>query len=239
MKHFAFFLTILFGARLFAIDANQLVKKADLARAPQVQFSCDIQVNDDNGEDKKTSVYRVFVKNERTSLVDQLEPQRARGRKLLLNDYDMWLYTPNMKRATRISVEQKLTGEVSNGDVARTNFSQDYDAKEVSKEKVDEKDAIKLELTAKNKDVTYRRISYWVEVSTGVPLKAQFFALSGKLLKEATYGDLKTDLGIKMVHKMVITDALKKNRTSTLNYFNYKVEKFSSAKFSKESLDQD
>ncbi len=221
------------------MDASQLVRKADLARSPQTSFSCDVRVSDDDGEDKKTSLFRVFVKDDRTSLVEQTEPQRAHGRKLLLNEYDMWLYTPNMKRATRISMEQKLTGEVSNGDVARTNFSQDYDAKEVAREKIDGKDAVKIDLSAKNKDVTYRKISYWVEASTGVPLKAEFFALSGKLLKEAVYGDLKTELGIKMIHKMTITDALRKNKTSTLIYSNYKVEKFSSAKFNKESLDQD
>ena len=233
-------LLVFFSAlNLRADEAIELVKKVDLVRAPQSQFSCDVKVDDDSGEDQKSSTFHVSVKDERTSLVDQLEPQRARGRRLLLKDYDMWLYTPNMKRATRISLEQKLTGEVSNGDLARTNFAQDYIAKEVGRENLKDKVIVKLELTAKSKEVTYRRLDLWVENESGVPIKAQFFALSGKLLKEAVYEDFRAEMGTKMIHKMTITDALKKNRTSVLRYSNYKKEKFSAAKFNKETLDQD
>ena len=60
-------------------------------------------------------------------------------------------------------------------DLARTNFSEDYNAKEIGREKINGKESAKLELTAKNKDVTYRKIHYWVEIGTGAPLKARFF----------------------------------------------------------------
>jgi len=221
------------------VDANQLVRRADLTRAPFTQFSCRVRVIDDDGIEKKQSLFRVLVKDERTSLVEQIEPERARGRKLLLKDFDMWLYTPNMKRATRISMEQKLTGEVSNGDLARTHFSQDYGAQKIGTENILGKETLKLELLAKNKNVTYRKIHYWIETDSAVPVKAQFFALSGKLLKEAIYQNLKSELGVKIIHEMIITDALRKNKTSSLVYSDYKAEKFSDAKFNKESLDQD
>ena len=32
-------------------------------------------------------------------LTEQIEPERARGRKLLMKNYDIWLFTPNIKKA--------------------------------------------------------------------------------------------------------------------------------------------
>ncbi len=230
---------LLLSSRVFAADADELVKRADHARSPLHQFSMKVQINDDDGTDKKVSVYRVLVKDARTSLVEQLEPERSRGRKLLLKDFDMWLYTPNMKRATRISMEQKLTGEVSNGDLSRTNFSEDYSSQILGEEKIDGQSVTKLELIGKNKNVTYRKIHYWINKNSGAPVKAQFFALSGKLLKEAVYSGLKPELGNPIIHEMHITDALQKNKSSHMTYSGYKLEKFSDSQFSKESLDQD
>jgi outer membrane lipoprotein-sorting protein len=238
MKIFIF-TSLLLGAQCFAIDAAQMVKNADRARSPIKPFSMNVRITDDDGTDKKTSVYRVQVKDPRVSLVEQIEPERARGRKLLLKDFDMWLYTPNMKRATRISMEQKLTGEVSNGDLSRTNFAEDYNAKILSEEKINSKTAVKLELLGNNKSVTYQKIHYWVDKATNAPLKAQFFALSGKLLKEAVYLDLKPELGGKMIHTIRINDALQKSKLSVMTFTAYKFEKYSDAQFSKESLDQD
>lgn len=234
-----FLLSLLVCSRSFALDAGQMVKNADRARSPLKSFSMKVSITDNDGTDKKTSVYRVQIKDPRVSLVEQIEPERARGRKLLLKDFDMWLYTPNMKRATRISMEQKLTGEVSNGDLSRTNFAEDYTATVLSEEKINGKAAVKLELIGNNKNVTYKKIHYWVDKATNVPLKSQFFALSGKLLKEAVYLDLKPELGSKMIHKILITDSLQKNKTSIMNFNAYKFESFSDAQFSKESLDQD
>ena len=53
---------------------------------------------------------------------------------MLMKDYDMWLFTPNIKKPLRISLEQKLTGEVSYGDIAKTNYAEDYNAKLISTE---------------------------------------------------------------------------------------------------------
>lgn len=212
------------------------VVKADKFRSPDVDYSIKVKVVDIDGSDKRENIFNVASKDNRLTLVEQIAPERQRGRKLLMRDHDLWLYSPNVSRPTRISFEQKLTGEVSNGDLMRTNFAQDYDAKVTGNETLPEGKTVKLHLTAKNKDVTYNSIDYWVNESNARPVKAVFYALSGKPLKTANYLEFKVQLGSPRLTKVQITDALQKTHQSVMYYASFKKEKFDDTYFSKESL---
>ncbi len=64
MKKVCLLLAIfLMALNVFADTANEIVKKVDLARAPQTQFSCNVQIEDDGGEDKKSSHFRMVMSN--------------------------------------------------------------------------------------------------------------------------------------------------------------------------------
>ena len=39
---------------------------------------------------------------------------------------DMWVYLPDTSRPVRITPLERLSGDASNGDVARTNYAVDY-----------------------------------------------------------------------------------------------------------------
>ena len=220
------------------VTADNIVKQADQARAPQGDFSMSVRVVDTQGDEVKESVYRVSSKGTTLSLVEQNEPARLQGRKLLMRDHDLWLYTPTIKRPTRISFEQKLTGEVANGDLMRTSFSTDYSASLSGEEKIDSVVTYKLHLVARNKEVTYRTIDYWVDKAKLYPVRATFFALSGKALKSAVYSTFKPVLGKPRMMRVLITDFLQSKRTSLLNYAQFKREKFDESFFSKEALGQ-
>lgn len=233
----AFFLSFLLGSKLLAseIDPNEIVRKADLRRGlGNVSHSFNVTITN---QDNKREVYQVSFKDVNASLTEQTEPERARGRKLLMKDYDIWLYTPNIKKPLRISLEQKLTGEVSNGDIARTNYAEDYDATLLATEKKGNEEFYKLELKAKNKKVTYGRIEYYVSKKDFIPSEATFFALSGKALKSAEFQDFKTIQGMKRATKMVIRDNLQKDKTSTLVFSDHKPQKFDESLFNKDRLE--
>jgi len=124
-----------FNAHAADIDANEIVKKADLKRGlGNISHSFVVTITN---QDDKREAYNVSFKDVNASLTVQTEPERARGRKLLMKEYDIWLYTPNIKKPLRISLEQKLTGEVANGDIARTNYAEDYDATLLGTEKLE------------------------------------------------------------------------------------------------------
>ena len=227
-----------FSAQLGAstnIDANEIVKKADLKRGlGNISHSFDVNVID---QDNKSEMYHVSFKNVNQTLTEQTEPDRARGRKLLMKDYDIWLYTPNIKKPLRISLEQKLSGQVSNGDIARTNYAEDYEATLNSVEKLDKKEFYKLDLVAKNKKVTYSKIEYLVSKKDYAPIEATFFALSGKPLKRAKFLDFKLINGMARSTKMYIQDYLQKTKFSTLIFSNHREESFSDNLFNKERLE--
>jgi hypothetical protein len=219
------------------IAPEEIVKKADEARAPQGDFSCLVEVQDKDGDTVSAkTTYKVYSKGNDLTLVQTVAPARLVGRKLLMRENDLWLYLPSVKRPTRVGFQQRLTGEVSNGDLASTNFAKDYDAKIVGDDTLDGHACYKLELTAKRKDVTYNSITYWVEKNNFHPRKAEFHALSGKLLKTGIYSRYAPELGKERVSQMIITDALHPTRQSVLQYKEYRREKLNDRLFNKESL---
>ena len=229
--------SFLVSFKLFSadIDPNEIVKKADLKRGlGNVSHSFNVTITN---QDNKREVFQVDFKDVNASLTNQTEPERARGRKLLMKDYDIWLYTPNIKKPLRISLEQKLTGEVANGDIARTNYAEDYDATLLETLKKGNADVYKLELKAKNKKVTYGRIEYLVAKKDFMPMEATFYALSGKPLKSAEFSEFKQIQGMSRATKMTIRDYLQKDKFSILIFSDHKTKKFDESLFNKDRLE--
>lgn len=231
-------INLLFAALSYgALSPQEIIKRADVARYPEGQFSFFVKVTDqEDNSDSKETVYLVHTKDSNNSLVETKAPEKMRGRKLLMKQHDLWMFLPNLKKPTRVGFEQRLTGEVSNGDIARTNFADDYQAKIISEVTLNGTPCYKLLLTARHKEVAYRKIVYWVSKKDFFPLQVNFYAISGKLLKTGTYSQVKKVLNKSRVTQLVITDALHQKRKSTLNYFNFKKTSYDDTFFSKESL---
>ena len=113
------------------------------------------------------------------------EPAAERGQIMLMKGHDLWVFLPNVSQPVRLSLSQRLTGQVANGDLARVNFAGDYDAKLLRTEEVDGETMHVLELTARDRNVTYHKVLYWVRKSNDWPYKAEFYSLSDRLLKTA------------------------------------------------------
>ena len=57
------------------------------------------------------------------SIIMVTEPASDRGQILLLKGHDLWIFLPAVSQPVRLSLAQRLTGQVANGDLARANFS--------------------------------------------------------------------------------------------------------------------
>ena len=220
-----------------AIDAQYIIKEADKARAPGDSFSFELEVISKKPDRKdEISKFKILVKGRDKSLVKFTYPKRDKGKVMLMVGNNLWIYIPTSRNPIRISQQQRLIGQVSNGDVVRTNFSQDYFASLLEEIELEGKNCYLLELIAKSNEVAYHRIIYWVEKGSFNPVKSEFYTISGKLLKSAYYQGYKDILGRERITQMVIADNLREGQTSIMEYSNMKIEEFPDHIFQKSYL---
>ena len=106
-----------------------------------------------------------------------LEPAADRGQAMLMRGRDLWVFMPNISQPVRLSLAQRLTGQVANGDLA-ANFSGDYEPKILRTDTIDGEKMHVLELTAVDRGRHLRQVLYWVRQSNNWPHKAEFYSLS-------------------------------------------------------------
>jgi outer membrane lipoprotein-sorting protein len=200
-------------------QAREIVEKADLVRFPGEGFQVDVSVNSSNaGRSVETRQYRVLSKGNENTIVMVTEPAADRGQIILMKGRDLWIFLPNVSQPVRLSLSQRLTGQVANGDLARANFAGDYTPKLVRTEKIDGEDHFVLELIAVDRTVAYHRVMYWVKQKNFFPHKAEFYSLSDRLLKTCRYENFQQMLGKLRPTRLVMQDALRKGEESVLDY---------------------
>jgi len=218
-------------------SAQQILERADLIRFPADAFQVDVSISTTE-PDREAEVreYRILSKGNDRTLVQTTAPPIDRGQILLMRDRDLWAFMPNLSQPLRLPLAQKLTGQVANGDLARANFVGDYTATLLRTESVNDKPHYVLQLDAADRWVTYRRVLYWVGVEDNRPLKAEFFALSGRLLKRCHYEGFSELGGVVRPTRLVMEDAMRPGRVSVLVYSNMRGRELEDKLFNKDYL---
>jgi hypothetical protein len=217
--------------------AKAIVEKADLVRFPAEPFEVMVSVTSTGAEGQADERrYRVLTKGHENSLVLVTEPASERGQILLMKSRDLWVFLPNVSQPVRLSLAQRLTGQVANGDLARANFSGDYTAKLLRTESIGDDPYYVLELTAVDHSVTYHRVLYWVRQANYRPYKAEFFSLSDRLLKTCLYQNYKPMAGKERPTRLVMENALLKDEVSVLEYSTLRLRDLPDKLFTKDYL---
>ncbi|NBU20906.1 outer membrane lipoprotein-sorting protein, partial [bacterium] len=129
LLHLCYLFFLLYAPLTFGStpSVDDILQKADEVRNPSQSYSMKVRVL--RGEAKEfTSSFEVFIQGNQKTLIRTLEPNRDRGRNLLMLGEEMWAFIPNLNRSVRVSLSQKLTGEAANGDLSRMRWSGDYSA---------------------------------------------------------------------------------------------------------------
>jgi outer membrane lipoprotein-sorting protein len=215
---------------------QEVVEKADEVRFPKEAFQVEVEIVSKTADSEPESRrYRILAKGNEAAIVLTVEPQSERGQALLMRGRDLWVFMPDVSQPIRLSLSQRLVGQVANGDVARANFSGDYTAKVLRYDPCDDEVCYVLELEANDSSVAYHRVVYWVQQRTFHPFKAEFYAISGRLLKTATYGAFKALGGKIRPTEVIIEDAVKKGQ-SLLSYSGLRLRDLPDKVFSKDYL---
>jgi hypothetical protein len=217
--------------------ARSIVEKADLVRFPAQGFQVDVEIlTTRDGQRTEARKYRVLTKGNENAVVMTTEPASERGQILLMKARELWAFLPNVSQPVRLSLAQRLTGQVANGDLARANFGGDYTAKLLRNDTVDRENYYVLELTAVDRAVTYPRVVYWVRQGNGSPHKAEFYSLSNRLLKTCTYEKFQTMAGRVRPTRLVMSDVLRQGEQSVLDYSDMKLRDLPDKVFTKDYL---
>lgn len=199
-------------------NADDLLKRSDAYRNGWPSFVVNVKItNYESGKSDEEKLYQVSQKGTDRTYVEFMSP-RDKGRHLLMLGDDMWIYLPDTSRPVRITPLERLSGDASNGDVARTNYSVDYTPTYLRTEKVGTDECYVLELTARRKGATYQRIMYWVRAADARPIRAEFYLTSGKHIKSATFDQYQDSNGHLLLRKLTLYDEIRHNSRSVLEY---------------------
>jgi len=212
------------------VDVNTILVKADAIRNPSDSFFMEVRLENKGESDE--SLFEVFTKGKDKTLIKTIMPTMNRGRNLLMLEENMWVYIPNLKRAVRVSLAQKLTGQAANGDISRMRWANDYEPKLIGQDN----ESWNLFLTAKKKGLTYDKIRIWVKKNSFQPIKAEYLTVNEKVLKTAQFYEYKQIAGGIRPTKILIESALNKEETSLIEIKKMEVKDFPETNFQKDNL---
>ena len=219
------------------LPAEEMLRRADEVRNPQLDYTLTVTVTSVKpGRAAQTATYDVLVKGRENTVIKTLSPPVDRGRVLLMKGRDLWAYLPTISKPLRISLRERLIGDVANGDLARANFSGDYTPALVRIDRLADRDYDVLNLTATAEDVTYARVVLWVDRKTFRPHHAEFYAVSGRRLKTCAYEDYRELGSLVRPTRLVMRDALTVGQTSTIVYDRIEVAPLPEKYFTKDYM---
>lgn len=229
------------AADLNSLSAEELLAKVDAYRNfKNTAFSFDLElVSEEKDKAAKTFGMHAKILNSHTSLVIYREPVREQGKALLMNGRHLWFFSKMAKKPIRITPQQRLLGEASNGDVASTDFSGDYQPQFAADVKTEANQKV-LQLDAKPDSLAaYHKIILWVDSTNAQPKKAEFFTESGKHLKTAYYTRFEALPALdnkQQVVELEIHNALTEGNITRMRYSNFQTEDLQENQFRPEQV---
>ena len=232
------------------LTAQEIISRSDEIRNPKDPFVVTIQLTEYiNGAARNEIALTVYSKLAAASekfrnLVRYAQPPRDRGKSVLMDGTLMWFYDPASKTSIRISPEQRLVGQASQGDVVTVNLARDYTARLVGSaegETIQDADKVArscwhLELSPKNSEAIYAKAEYWVEKDSFHPIKGKFYSDSGRVLKIAYYHRYEKQLGAERPGETIIIDAVNAKLVTTMSFHGYRATDIPDSWYQREYL---
>ena len=215
------------GSAEEASFATDILKKTDIERGgglPGIAWDIHALVKTRDSE----LVRDLSVKAcKQDSLAEFTAPPSVKGQKLLLVGRNMWFVQPGLQKPVPISPRQRLTGLASNGDIAATDYAGDYISTLAKEDTIQGEQCYILDLHASNRSVAYDHIVYWVSKTRLVGIRADFYTLSGKQLKSASF-EYHNRIDYQghdwpFISRMTITDPLDPTNVTVMDYSHFRV----------------
>jgi outer membrane lipoprotein-sorting protein len=186
------------------------------------QVELEMLVYRDN-ELRKT--YRMLLKyaDADHTLAETTYPPRNQGEKMLqAGRRNYWLFLPNINKSVRISESNSFSnGDFSNADILSPRLSSEYTPRLLGVEALNNEEAYKLELTAKDEEAAYARILYWIRRADFVPLRRDYYTFSQQLLKRLDLRQMSAVMPKGSPDALMMTSVLERDKKTVIRYLKY------------------
>ena len=202
---------------LLAADPTvaQLLEKYDAIMGP-TQFEAEATMTATREDGSSRTYAMKFLKKDQDKFrLWFSDPAAVKGQEMLRNGDNLWVYIPNLKRATRVANRDNFQGgDFNNADVLRVNYAADYNGKLIDS---GDPAAWCLELKAKSQETAYDSIKLWMRKSDYQPVKGQYYGTSGQMIRSAVFSEHKEfEKGFMRPARIVMQNELVKSRRSEM-----------------------
>ena len=200
-----------------APSVDDILKAYDSIMGPE-KFEAEAAMTATRDDGSKRTYVMKFLKRDSDKFrIWFSEPSAVKGQEMLRNGENMWVYLPNLKRATRIANRDSFQGgDFNNADVLRVNYQVDYDGTLLESTVPD---TYLVELKAKNTSTSYDKIRLFVRKKDLQPVRGEYFGTSGQMIRSAEFSDHKElDKGYVRPSRMVMKNELVKARSTEMHF---------------------
>ncbi len=177
-------------------DAREIVRRSDdLMRGETSRGTYEMTVKTPDW--KRTLRLNAWSSGRDKTFIRILYPPKEAGITTLRIDYNMWNYLPNVERTIKIPPSMMfqpwMGSDFTNDDLVKeSSVVKDYTHTIVDEETVDSHQAYKIRLDPKpGAPVTWGKLIQWIRKGDYVPLRQEFYAERGKLVKVLKYSDIR------------------------------------------------
>lgn len=215
----------------YGLDPNEIIAKSDKQFIPDM-FTYNMTLRTTSADGKIDIVDYKGKKKHENNIMITINPASARGQVNLKNRNVLWSYFPTSGSTVKQSYQAIILGtSVSYGDILALELSRDYNVRtmiETSSLSNDQEQSNGSSPTNKfylltlgpKKDVDgYAKIFLWIDEKNFLPVKREYYALSGLLVKACEVQGISFDeKGVASEYKELFFEPLKKKQTLVTIY---------------------
>lgn len=210
---------------LSKVDAKALVTKADLlirGESSSIQYSTFTVIRPGSTVERE---FISYLKGKPFSFTHFLKPMADRNITFLKRDYDLWTYSPKVRKEIRIPVTMMHEGimgsDYTYDDMVKAStLADDYDPKIVGVSKEMEKAhgrVYVLDLTPlPGKPIAYKKLRLWIREEGTIILRQQYYDDNGQVTRVQEYSEIK-EIGKRVIPtRYEMFDATKQGHSTVM-----------------------
>lgn len=199
---------------------DNMTNDTEIARGEMV-------ISDRFGE--RTKSFISYAAGTEEMMLEFTNPEE-RGQKILRLSDEIYLYFPEAEEIIH------LQGSALKESVMGSDFSYEdmtgekdllalYDVKLLEEVALEGRPHYLVELKGKKKGVAYPLQKLWVDTELLLPRRAEYYSLSGRLIKELVFSEFRKVDGRPVAARMLMTDKMKKNSTTEFHLLEVRINR--------------